>query len=102
MEEAYQIENTLLFPVPNLHAADERSCHDLNGDIIQNIEKLYQTAADRRACELILMVLDQLCSCAEGRAEVLRHGAGLAIVSKKILRVSHAESDKTTDCEERR
>ncbi|KAK6138455.1 hypothetical protein DH2020_027775 [Rehmannia glutinosa] len=55
---------------------------------------LDQTAVDRRSCELILTVLDQLCSCAEGRAELLRHGAGLAVVSKKILRVSHAASDK--------
>ncbi|KAL6527918.1 hypothetical protein OROMI_029729 [Orobanche minor] len=50
--------------------------------------------AARRVCELALTVLDQLCSCAEGRAELLSHGAGLAIVSKKILRVSGAASDK--------
>ncbi|KAI3450772.1 hypothetical protein Pfo_007437 [Paulownia fortunei] len=50
--------------------------------------------ADRRACELVLTILDQLCGCAEGRAELLRHGAGLAIVSKKILRVSHGASER--------
>ncbi|GAA0186645.1 hypothetical protein LIER_33933 [Lithospermum erythrorhizon] len=49
---------------------------------------------ERRLCELMLMVLDQLCQCAEGRAELLSHGAGLAIVSKKILRVSHIASDR--------
>ncbi|KAL6499716.1 hypothetical protein OROGR_027626 [Orobanche gracilis] len=49
---------------------------------------------ERRVCELALTVLDQLCSCAEGRAELLSHGAGLAIVSKKILRVSGSASDK--------
>ncbi|GER39588.1 U-box domain-containing family protein [Striga asiatica] len=53
-----------------------------------------ERAADRRTCELALTVLDQLCNCAEGRAELLSHGAGLAIVSKKILRVSHAASEK--------
>lgn len=44
---------------------------------------------EKRACEMILTLLDQLCQCAEGRAELLKHGAGLAVVSKKILRVSN-------------
>ncbi|KAL2511016.1 E3 ubiquitin-protein ligase PUB23 [Abeliophyllum distichum] len=57
------------------------------------IELLLDTS-ERRACELILTLLDQLCGCAEGRAELLKHGGGLAIVSKKILRVSHMASDK--------
>ncbi|GAB2274546.1 hypothetical protein Dimus_009313 [Dionaea muscipula] len=49
---------------------------------------------ERRVCEMALNVLDQLCGCAEGRVELLRHGAGLAVVSKKILRVSNAASDR--------
>ncbi|KAL2229266.1 E3 ubiquitin-protein ligase PUB23 [Sesamum indicum] len=49
---------------------------------------------DKRACEMMLTVLDLLCQCAEGRAELLKHGAGLAIVSKKILRVSQAASER--------
>ncbi|KAJ1407464.1 Zinc finger, RING/FYVE/PHD-type [Sesbania bispinosa] len=57
------------------------------------IELLLETS-ERRACELMLIALDQLCGCAEGRAELLNHGAGVAIVSKKILRISHAASDR--------
>ncbi|KAJ8750232.1 hypothetical protein K2173_014147 [Erythroxylum novogranatense] len=57
------------------------------------IELLLATP-EKRECELILIVLDLLCGCAEGRAELLKHGAGLAIVSKKILRVSHVASDR--------
>ncbi|KAA8549971.1 hypothetical protein F0562_001672 [Nyssa sinensis] len=57
------------------------------------IELLLETS-ERRACELILIVLDQLCGSAEGRAELLKHGAGLAIISKKIIRVSHVASDR--------
>ncbi|KAI4300548.1 hypothetical protein L6164_033915 [Bauhinia variegata] len=49
---------------------------------------------DRKPCEMMLMVLDMLCGCAEGRAELLSHGAGLAIVSKKILRISTAANDR--------
>ncbi|KAK4286304.1 hypothetical protein QN277_002876 [Acacia crassicarpa] len=57
------------------------------------IEMLLE-AWERRVCELILIALDQLCGCAEGRAEVVKHGAGMAIVSKKILRVSHVATDR--------
>ncbi|KAG7950441.1 hypothetical protein I3843_13G112800 [Carya illinoinensis] len=58
------------------------------------IELLIGSSDHRRFCELVLIVLDQLCGCAEGRAELLKHGAGMAIVSKKILRVSHAASNR--------
>lgn len=61
------------------------------------VELLLDQAAattERRGCELVMTVLEQLCSCAEGRAELLRHGAGLAVVSKKILRVSGVASDR--------
>ncbi|KAI3472079.1 hypothetical protein Pfo_029115 [Paulownia fortunei] len=51
-------------------------------------------SSDKRECEMMLMVLDLLCQCAEGRAELLKHSAGLAIVSKKILRVSQVASER--------
>lgn len=63
------------------------------GAVLVLIELLFD-ASERRVCELILIGLDQLCGCAEGRAELLNHGAGVAIVSKKILRVSHVVSDR--------
>ncbi|KAG5556436.1 hypothetical protein RHGRI_006884 [Rhododendron griersonianum] len=51
-------------------------------------------SSEKRACEMILTALDQLCQCADGRAELLKHGAGLAVVSKKILRVSKVGSER--------
>ncbi|XVE96286.1 hypothetical protein REPUB_Repub02eG0208000 [Reevesia pubescens] len=51
-------------------------------------------SSERRACEMTLTVLDEVCRCAEGRSELLRHGAGIAIVSKKILRVSQVASER--------
>ncbi|KAD7477768.1 hypothetical protein R6Q59_007430 [Mikania micrantha] len=51
-------------------------------------------ASDRRACELVLVALEQICRCAEGRAKLVEHAAGLAVVSKKILRVSNVGSDR--------
>ncbi|KAF8397983.1 hypothetical protein HHK36_016909 [Tetracentron sinense] len=49
---------------------------------------------EKRACEMMLVALDQLCGCAEGRAELLKHDAGLAVVSKKIIRVSPLASER--------
>ncbi|MED6136370.1 hypothetical protein PIB30_055536 [Stylosanthes scabra] len=49
---------------------------------------------ERKPCEMMLVLLELLCQCAEGRAELLNHGAGLAIVSKKILRVSTMGNDR--------
>ncbi|VFQ59237.1 unnamed protein product [Cuscuta campestris] len=49
---------------------------------------------EKRACEMVLTALDLLSQCADGRAELVRHPAGLAVVSKKILRVSRAASER--------
>ncbi|CAL5070903.1 unnamed protein product [Urochloa decumbens] len=48
----------------------------------------------RRACELALGALDRLCGCAEGRAALVAHGAGVAAVGTKALRVSEVATDK--------
>ncbi|PQP99181.1 E3 ubiquitin-protein ligase PUB23 [Prunus yedoensis var. nudiflora] len=58
------------------------------------IELLLDTSADRRTLEMTLMVLDMICACAEGRADLLNHGAGLAVISKKIMRVSKVGSER--------
>ncbi|KAG8078576.1 hypothetical protein GUJ93_ZPchr0007g3281 [Zizania palustris] len=49
---------------------------------------------ERRVCELALAVLDRVCTCAEGRAELVAHAAGVAVVGKKVLRVSEAASER--------
>ncbi|KAK8613346.1 hypothetical protein V6N13_101111 [Hibiscus sabdariffa] len=51
-------------------------------------------SSQRRACEIILTVLEEVCRCAQGRSELLNHGAGLAVVSKKILRVSQVANQR--------
>lgn len=52
------------------------------------------SSENKRLCEMILVLLDQLCGCADGRAELLNHAAGIAVVSKKILRISTVGSEK--------
>uniref|UniRef100_A0A0E0KX30 U-box domain-containing protein n=1 Tax=Oryza punctata TaxID=4537 RepID=A0A0E0KX30_ORYPU len=49
---------------------------------------------DRRGCELALAALDRVCGCAEGRAALVSHGAGVAVVGRKVLRVSEVASEK--------
>ncbi|KAG9444427.1 hypothetical protein H6P81_015767 [Aristolochia fimbriata] len=52
-------------------------------------------SSDKKRCtEMTLVVLDQLCGCADGRAEFLSHAAGLAVVSKKMLRVSGVATER--------
>ncbi|KAE8692720.1 E3 ubiquitin-protein ligase PUB22 [Hibiscus syriacus] len=51
-------------------------------------------SSQKRPCEIILTALDEVCRCAEGRTELLNHGAGLAVVSKKILRVSQVANQR--------
>ncbi|KAJ0806262.1 putative transcription factor C2H2 family [Helianthus annuus] len=58
------------------------------------IDMLLNSGNDKRMSEMVLTLLDQLCQCAEGRSELLKHGAGLAVVSKKIFRVSQVASDR--------
>ncbi|CAI9774534.1 unnamed protein product [Fraxinus pennsylvanica] len=45
--------------------------------------------------ELIFFLLAQLCSCADGRAQLIKHAGGIAMVSKRLLRVSAATDDKS-------
>ncbi|KAI5679647.1 hypothetical protein M9H77_00874 [Catharanthus roseus] len=61
---------------------------------VQILIELLLESSEKRSTEMMIMVLDLLCQCAEGRAELLKHGAGLAMVSKKILRVSRVTSER--------
>ncbi|KAK6802489.1 hypothetical protein RDI58_000269 [Solanum bulbocastanum] len=63
---------------------------------IRVLVDLLLDSSEKRVCELMLVLLDQICQSAEGRAELLNHPGGLAIVSKKILRVSKVGSERAT------
>ncbi|KAL6642300.1 hypothetical protein ACP70R_020481 [Stipagrostis hirtigluma subsp. patula] len=42
----------------------------------------------RRVTELVMALLAELCQCADGRAAVAAHPAGVALVARRLLRVS--------------
>ncbi|KAK1299684.1 E3 ubiquitin-protein ligase PUB23 [Acorus calamus] len=48
----------------------------------------------RRVVEMGLVVLEILCGCAEGRAELVGNAAGLAAVGKRVLRVSNVATER--------
>ncbi|KAJ6425136.1 hypothetical protein OIU84_025832 [Salix udensis] len=49
---------------------------------------------ERNITELIFNLLAQLCSCAAGREQFLKHAGSIAMLSKRILRVSTATDDR--------
>ncbi|BAT15989.1 E3 ubiquitin-protein ligase PUB23 [Oryza sativa Japonica Group] len=49
-----------------------------------------QAPGGRRATEAVMALLAELCACAEGRAAVASHPAGITVVARRVLRVSAA------------
>ncbi|XP_050370732.1 E3 ubiquitin-protein ligase PUB24-like [Argentina anserina] len=62
------------------------------GAVFQLIE-LELLKPEKHITELIFNLLANLCCCADGRAQFLKHGGSMAMVSKRILRVSPATDD---------
>ncbi|KAK7392697.1 hypothetical protein VNO78_21141 [Psophocarpus tetragonolobus] len=58
------------------------------------VVELLLDCKERKPCEMMLVLLEMLCQSADGRAGLLAHAAGLAIVAKKILRVSTMANDR--------
>ncbi|KAL8029570.1 hypothetical protein ABFX02_14G232900 [Erythranthe guttata] len=52
------------------------------------------TAEEKRISELVFCLLAELCSCADGRQEFLRHAGGVAVATKRLLRVSAEVDDR--------
>ncbi|CAN8269438.1 unnamed protein product [Cochlearia groenlandica] len=64
------------------------------GAVFLLIELEISLTGEKRTTELVLGILSRLCCCANGRAEILDHRGGIAIVTKRILRVSTAADDR--------
>ncbi|KAJ4717097.1 RING-type E3 ubiquitin transferase [Melia azedarach] len=64
-----------------------------SGAIFELIE-LELSTPEKRTTELILGILFHLCSSADGRAQFLSHRAAIAVVTRRILRVSPAADDR--------
>lgn len=62
--------------------------------VVYELVELELEKPERNITELIFCLLAQLCSCADGREQLLLHAAGIAVVAKRILRVSPATDDR--------
>ncbi|XP_075490967.1 E3 ubiquitin-protein ligase PUB23-like isoform X2 [Primulina tabacum] len=49
---------------------------------------------DKKTTELIFCLLANLCSCAEGRQQFLKHAGGIALAAKRLLRISPTTDDR--------
>uniref|UniRef100_A0ACD5WR22 Uncharacterized protein n=1 Tax=Avena sativa TaxID=4498 RepID=A0ACD5WR22_AVESA len=66
-----------------------------SGAVAALVDVLLADGGRRRSwCELALCALDRLCGCAEGRAALVAHGAGVAAVGEKVVGTSAAASGK--------
>ncbi|KAK7375229.1 hypothetical protein VNO78_35923 [Psophocarpus tetragonolobus] len=63
------------------------------GAVVELIE-LALEKPEKNQTELMFILLAHLCSCADGREQFLQHAAGVAVVSKRILRVSPTTDDR--------
>ncbi|KAJ6778533.1 E3 UBIQUITIN-PROTEIN LIGASE PUB23 [Salix koriyanagi] len=91
---SHQASKTTLQLLINLCPWGRNRIKAIEANAVPVLIDILLDSPERRTCEMVLMVLDLLCQCADGRAELLGHGAGLAVVSKKILRVSQVASER--------
>ncbi|KAK7324830.1 hypothetical protein VNO77_28702 [Canavalia gladiata] len=49
---------------------------------------------EKNLTELVFILLAHMCSCADGREQFLQHSAGIAVLSKRTLRVSPTTDDR--------
>nr|GMC79505.1 E3 ubiquitin-protein ligase PUB24-like [Ipomoea batatas] len=61
--------------------------------VFELIEVEINNFREKKTTELVLGILSQLC-CADGRAQLLSHAAGIAVVSNAILKVSARADDE--------
>lgn len=61
-----------------------------SGAVFDLVEMELKWAAEKKTTELVLGIIYQLCSCADGRAQLLSHAAGIAVVTRHMLKVSAA------------
>ncbi|CAL0303981.1 unnamed protein product [Lupinus luteus] len=64
------------------------------GAVKELIEIELEKPENKNITELVFNLLAHLCSCVEGRKQFLLHAAGIAMISKRILRVSPATDDR--------
>ncbi|KAL3628141.1 hypothetical protein CASFOL_027187 [Castilleja foliolosa] len=63
------------------------------GAVFDLVEVEIRSGCEKKTTELVLAILCHLCSCADGRAQLVGHAAGVAVVTRRILSVSSTVDD---------
>ncbi|KAL3642736.1 hypothetical protein CASFOL_013551 [Castilleja foliolosa] len=63
------------------------------GAVFDLVEVEIRSGGEKNITELVLAILCHLCSSADGRAQLVGHAAGVAVVTRRILRVSPMVDD---------
>ncbi|XP_031101064.1 E3 ubiquitin-protein ligase PUB24-like [Ipomoea triloba] len=65
----------------------------IEANAISELLELELSNPEKRVTELTFQLLASLCSIADGRQELLKHAAAIAVISKRTLRVSAATDE---------
>ncbi|XP_019163646.1 PREDICTED: E3 ubiquitin-protein ligase PUB24-like [Ipomoea nil] len=65
----------------------------IESNAISELLELELSNPEKRVTELTFQLLASLCSIADGRQELLKHAAAIAVISKRTLRVSAATDE---------
>ncbi|XP_019154722.1 PREDICTED: E3 ubiquitin-protein ligase PUB24-like [Ipomoea nil] len=76
------------------HWGRNRAAMNESGAVFELIEVEINNSRENKTTELVLGILSHLCCCADGRAQLVGHAAGIAAVSHAILKVSARADDE--------
>ncbi|XP_071705529.1 E3 ubiquitin-protein ligase PUB23-like [Rutidosis leptorrhynchoides] len=63
------------------------------GTVFELVE-LEMNGVEKNMSELVFNLLAHLCSCADGRAQLIKHAGGIAVVAKRMFRVSPGTDER--------
>lgn len=88
------VDNALHVILNTSHSGKNRNIMVQSRAIFELIELEINFSSNKKTKELIFEILFNLCSCADGRAQLLSHAAGIAMITKRILKVSPIVDEK--------
>ncbi|KAK7263464.1 hypothetical protein RJT34_31055 [Clitoria ternatea] len=87
------IKSTLHVLIETTHLGRNRT-KIIEAGLVTELIELELEKPEKNITELIFNLLAHLCSCAEGREQFLQHAASIAVITKRVLRVSAATDDR--------
>ncbi|CAI9783339.1 unnamed protein product [Fraxinus pennsylvanica] len=86
--------NALLHVILNTCPCGRDRINMIEAGAVFELIELELRIPEKKTSELILGILFHLCSSADGRAQLLNHAAGIAVITRRILNVSNTADDR--------